>query len=109
MVSTVSRRQLGERAFYCLCASAIIIPLGVLVLLLWDIGVDAIPRLSFEFLTSYPSRKAELAGVLPAIVGSLYLILLTSVIALPLGVGAALYLEEYAKKGRLASLIEINI
>jgi phosphate transport system permease protein len=71
--------------------------------------VDAIPRLDFEFLTSYPSRKAEIAGIFPAIVGSLYLIILTSAIALPLGVGAALYLEEYAKKGGLASLIEINI
>ncbi len=108
-MSTVKRRRLGERAFFALCASAIIIPLGVLFVLLWDVGVDAIPRLDVDFLTSYPSRKAELAGILPAIVGSLYLIILTALIALPLGVGAALYLEEYAKKGRLASLIEINI
>ncbi len=108
-MSTVNRRILGERAFFVWCASAIIIPLGVLFVLLWDVGVDALPRLSIDFLTSYPSRKAELAGVLPAIVGSLYLIVLTALIALPLGVGAALYLEEYAKKGKLASLIEINI
>ena len=109
MSKTISRRVLAERAFYLLCASAIAIPLGVLFVLLWDVGVDAIPRLSLDFLTSYPSRKAEQAGILPAIVGSLFLILLTAIIALPLGVGAALYLEEYAKKGRLSSLIEINI
>ena len=102
-------RQIAERAFYVLCASAIFIPLSVLFALLWDIGADAIPRLDWSFLSSYPSRKAHLAGVLPAIVGSLYLITLTAIIALPLGVGAALYLEEYAKKGRLSSIIEINI
>jgi len=108
-VNSISHRQLLERAFFVLCASAIIIPLGVLVALLWDVGVDAIPRLDLDFLTAYPSRKADQAGILPAVVGSLYLIVLTSAIALPLGVGAALYLEEYAKKGRLSSLIEINI
>ena len=57
----------------------------------------------------FPSRKAELAGILPAAVGTLYLIVLTALIALPVGVGAAIYLEEYGKKSRLATLIEINI
>lgn len=108
-MNSARRRQIAERAFFVLCASAIFIPLSVLFALLWDIGADAIPRLDWDFLTSYPSRKAHLAGVLPAIVGSLYLITLTAIIALPLGVGAALYLEEYAKKGRLSSIIEINI
>jgi phosphate transport system permease protein len=108
-MSTISRRKVVERCFFALCASAIIIPLGMLFLLLWDVGRDALPRLDWQFLTSFPSRKAEQAGILPAVVGSLYLILLTTVIALPLGVGAAVYLEEYAKKGRLSSLIEINI
>lgn len=108
-MESVRRRQITERAFYILCASAIVIPLGVLFALLWDVGVEALPRIDWEFLTSYPSRKAHLAGVFPAIVGSLYLITLTAIIALPLGVGAALYLEEYSKKGRLSSIIEINI
>jgi len=108
-MSTVTRRKIAERSFFILCASAIVIPLGVLALLLWDVGRDAAPRIDVQFLTSFPSRKAALAGILPAIVGSLYLIVLTAAIALPIGVGAALYLEEYAKKGRLSSLIEINI
>jgi phosphate transport system permease protein len=108
-MESVRRRQITERAFYILCASAIVIPLGVLFALLWDVGVEALPRIDWEFLTSYPSRKAHLAGVFPAIVGGLYLITLTAIIALPLGVGAALYLEEYSKKGRLSSIIEINI
>lgn len=108
-MSTVSRRKVLERCFFVLCASAIVIPLGVLFLLLWDVGKNAVPRIDLQFLTSFPSRRAQNAGILPAVVGSLYLIILTALIALPLGVGAAIYLEEYAKKGRLASLIEINI
>ncbi len=108
-MSTVTRRKIAERTFFILCASAIVIPLAVLGLLLWDVGHDALPRINWQFLTSFPSRKAASAGILPAIVGSLYLIILTTAIALPLGVGAALYLEEYAKKGKLSSLIEINI
>jgi phosphate transport system permease protein len=71
--------------------------------------LDGLPRLGPDFLSSYPSRKAELAGILPSAVGTLYLVLLTAMIALPIGVGAAVYLEEYGKKSRLASLIEINI
>lgn len=98
-----------ERLFRWLCLVALVLPLAVLATLLIDIFMDAIPRLSWSFLTSYPSRKAEMAGILPAFVGTLYLMVLTAVIAIPLGVGAALYLEEYAKPGRLTSFIEINI
>jgi len=102
-------RQLAERSFYLLCVSAIALPLLLLMVLLWDTASDALPRLSWDFITSYPSRKAEIAGIFPAVVGSIYLIILTAAIALPVGVGAALYLEEYSKKGKLASIIEINI
>lgn len=106
---SVRARRLRERAFYGMCASAIAIPLLILVALLWDVAVDSAGRIDWQFITSYPSRYAALAGIFPAIVGSVYMIILTSVVALPVGVGAALYLEEYAKKGRLSSLIEINI
>jgi phosphate transport system permease protein len=71
--------------------------------------IDSSGRLGLDFLSSYPSRKPEQAGVLPGLVGSIYLILLTAAMALPIGVGAALYLEEYGKKGRLSNLIEVNI
>ena len=58
---------------------------------------------------STQTRRAERAGILPALVGSIYVIALTAAIAIPLGVGAAIYLEEYGTRGRLARLIEINI
>jgi phosphate transport system permease protein len=101
--------HLLERLFIGLCLLAVLLPLGLLVLLLGAVATDAVDRLSWDFLISYPSRRAELAGILPALVGSSYLISLTAALALPVGVGAAVYLEEYAKRGRLAGWIEINI
>jgi len=98
-----------ERAFTLLCLFAVGLPLLVLLVLLVDVAVDAAGRLSWDFLFSYPSRHAEQAGILPALVGSLYLIALTGVVALPLGVAAAVWLEEYTRKGWLSSLVETNI
>ncbi len=77
--------------------------------LLFDVAHDGVGRLSWQFLTSYPSRRAENAGILPALAGSIFVISLTALIAMPLGVGAAIYLEEYGGRGRIARLIEINI
>ena len=98
-----------ERIFIGLCLVAVFLPLGVLAVLVGDVLVDALGRLSWDFLTGYPSRRASGAGIFPALVGSLYLIGLTAAIALPVGAGAAIYLEEYGKRGRLAELIEVNI
>lgn len=103
------RAKLYEKAFVALCIGAVLLPAMMLLMLLARLMVDGLPRLSLDFFTSYPSRKAELAGILPSAVGTLYLMLLTAAIALPLGVGAAIYLEEYGKRSRLATLIEINI
>jgi phosphate transport system permease protein len=83
--------------------------LAALGALLWDVWKDGAGRLSWTFLTSYPSRIPERAGILPALVGSIYLIGLTALLGVPIGVGAALYLEEYGGRSRLARLIEINI
>jgi phosphate transport system permease protein len=98
-----------ERIFVALCLVAVFLPLGLLAVLVGDVLLDALGRLSWDFVTGYPSRRAAHAGILPALVGSLYLIGLTAVIALPVGVGAAIYLEEYGTRRRLAALIEINI
>jgi phosphate transport system permease protein len=104
-----SGSNLAERAFVWLCLLAVFLPLGLLLLLVGDVVLDAVGRMSFGFLAGYPSRHAEKAGILPALAGSLFLIALTAVLALPAGVGAAIYLEEYGKRSRLAGLIEINI
>ena len=99
----------SERVFRVICGLALALPLLVLCVLFVDAIADGWPRLSWEFITSYPSRHPEIAGILPALVGSAYLMGLTAAIAIPLGVGAALYLEEYARPSRVTSLIELNI
>lgn len=102
-------RFTAEHAFRALCLAALALPLLLLAVLFADALRDALPRLNWDFLTSYPSRRAAAAGVLPALVGTAYLMALTAVIAIPIGVGAAIFLEEYARPGRLTGLIEINI
>ena len=66
-------------------------------------------RINWDFLTSLPSRKPERAGIFTAIIGTLDLMLLTILFAIPVGVGAGIYLEEYAKKSKFSSILEINI
>lgn len=109
MSHSTLRRKLAERSFIGLCIAAVALPLIILIVLMVDVGIDSIDRLNWSFLSSYPSRKAEEAGILPGLVGSVYLIALIAAMALPIGVGAAVYLEEYAKRGWLANLIEINL
>jgi phosphate transport system permease protein len=103
------RSKLPERAFYGLALGAVVLPLLVLAALLFGVLQNASERLSWDFISSFPSRRPELAGILPGLVGSLYLMLLTAVIALPIGVGAAIYLEEYGGRSRLARFVELNI
>lgn len=98
-----------EKAFEWACLVAVLLPLGVLAVLIGSVVVDAIDRIGWDFLTGYPSRRAGRAGILPALAGSVFLIVLTAIVALPTGIGAAIYLEEYGKRSRLAGLIEINI
>lgn len=102
-------RQFGDRLLGALGLLVMLLVLLALAALIIDIAGDGFGRLSWQFLSSYPSRRASEAGILPALVGSVYVIAITGIIAVPLGVGAAIYLEEYEAKGRLARLIEINI
>jgi phosphate transport system permease protein len=71
--------------------------------------LEGAPRLSWDFFTSFPSRKPEQAGILSAWVGSTLVMLVTACTAVPLGVGAGVYLEEYAPKNWMTDLIEINV
>jgi len=89
--------------------AAVALPLLMLTELMIDLVGDALGRLDWEFVTGLPSRHADRAGILPALVGSLYLVGLTALFALPLGIGAAIYLEEYGGRSRFASMVEVNI
>lgn len=103
------RRKLLDQLFKLLFVTAIILAVGVLVTLLVDIWGDGAQHLSWAFLTNAPSRFWQKAGILPALIGSFYVILLTALFALPLGIATAVYLEFYAPKGRLSDLIQLNI
>jgi phosphate transport system permease protein len=81
----------------------------VLIAALFDLIIDGAPRLSWDFLTSFPSRRAGQAGILSAWIGSALVMLVTIIAAVPIGIGAAVYLEEYAKKNWFTDLIEINV
>jgi phosphate transport system permease protein len=108
-VNSDRRSRFSEHLFYVVALSAVLLPLLVLLVLLWGVAASGSERLSWDFITSFPSRKPQLAGILPGLLGSFYLMLLTGLIALPLGVGAAIHLEEYSKRSWLTRLIEINI
>ena len=82
---------------------------AALGLLLYTVLIDGIGGLSWDFLTSFPSRKPELAGVKAALLGTLWVMAFTAMFSVPIGVGAAIYLEEFAPKNWLTRVIEINI
>jgi len=81
----------------------------VLFTLIIDLFMDGFPRLSWQFLMSYPSRFPERAGILSAWVGTTLVMMVTASTAVPLGMAAGIYLEEYGKKNWLTDLIEINM
>ena len=74
-----------------------------------DMALKGVPRLDWNFFTSFPSRRASQAGILSAWVGSTLVMLVTALVAVPLGVASGIYLEEYARKSWMTDLIEINI
>jgi phosphate transport system permease protein len=84
---------------------------GILTLLalFTQMAIDGLPRLSADFFTSFASRRAGSAGILSAWVGSLLVMLVTAMFAIPVGIAGAIYLEEYARKNWFTDLIEINI
>jgi phosphate transport system permease protein len=102
-------RHVADRLLNVFGLLVMLLALASLAALLIDVTRDGIDRLSWQFLTSYPSRRAENAGILPALAGSLFVIGLTALLAIPFGVAAAIHLEEYEQQGRLSRIIEINI
>jgi phosphate transport system permease protein len=98
-----------DRLFQAAALATLVVALGALAALVLDVLAAGLPRLDWQFLTSLPSRRPETAGVYHALAGSIWVIALTGLIALPVGVAAAIYLEEYGTRSRLARFIEINI
>jgi phosphate transport system permease protein len=106
---TLAWRRFADVAFEVIALVVLLVALAALGALIWDIVSDGAARLSLDFITSFPSRRASQAGIWPALVGSIFIILVTTVLAVPVGVAAAIYLEEYGGRSLGARLIELNI
>jgi len=89
--------------------TALMIAILTFIALFGSMVIDGMPRLTWEFFTSFPSRKPEAAGILSAWVGTTLIMLVTAAAAVPLGVAAGVYLEEYAPKNLITEIIEINV
>ena len=106
---TLAWRRFADVAFQVIALIVLLVALGALGALIWDIVSDGAARLSLDFITGFPSRRASQAGIWPALVGSIFIILVTTVLAVPVGVAAAISLEEYGGRSLGARLIELNI
>lgn len=102
-------RAAKERAFRVLCFASAVLGVVLLVALLYGIVRDGAGRLNWDFVQSFPSRIPGRAGIKAALVGTLWLIGLTALFSVPVGVAAAIYLEEFAKKNRINAFIQLNI
>ena len=96
-------------AFRWITAAGALLGIVLLALLLTDVARDGTRLLSWDFLNAFPSRFPEQAGFKAALWGSIWVIGFTALFSFPIGVGAALYLEEYSGRGRLTRLIQLNI
>jgi phosphate transport system permease protein len=103
-----ARHRRGD-LYRWLCFAAAAVGVITLAALLLDVLHDGLSRLSPQFLSSFPSRRPDEAGIKAALWGSIWMISLTALMAFPLGVGAAVYLEEYASNNWLNRLLEVNI
>jgi phosphate transport system permease protein len=104
-----SRRAVYGRLFEWLCVASTAIGVVVLGVLLVDVLVRGLPTLNLNFLTSFPSRFPAQAGIKAALVGSLWLIAITAAVAIPMGVAAAVWLEEYPSRSWVTRVVEVNI
>ena len=105
----VAQRHRKGKVFAAVAFGATLFGVLMLAVLLFDLISDGVGGVSWDFITSFPSRLAERAGVWPALVGSVWILGVTAAIAFPLGVGTAIWLEEYAPNNRLRRIIQLNI
>ncbi|MCP4802312.1 MAG: phosphate ABC transporter permease PstA [Bacteroidetes bacterium] len=108
-MNNIKKNRFYDQVFKVWGIACTLFGLILLTIFIGDILIDGIMRIDWSFITSLPSRKAEKAGIYTALMGSLWILFLTTLIAFPVGVAAGVYLEEYGKKSKLSALLEINI
>jgi phosphate transport system permease protein len=108
-VRSIAWRRRLDVLFQAVALVVLLLTLGSLAALIGDVWSDGAGRLSWDFLTGFPSRRAAQAGIWHALTGSIAIIIVTAALAVPIGVAAAIYLEEYGSRSLTARLIELNI
>ena len=103
------KRKIIDFLFAFSALLSLIFALATLTALVADLAMTGVPRINFDFFTNFPSRFPEKAGILSAWVGTLCVMTTTALCAIPVGIAAGVYLEEYAPKNWLTSLVELNI
>jgi len=98
-----------EQGFRLLALLAVLTGIIVLLVLFYDLAQRGLPQLNWQFLVSFSSRQPEQSGILAPLAGTLWLVLLTAILIVPIGIGAAIYLEEYYPDNWINRVIEINI
>ncbi|HZN41127.1 MAG TPA: phosphate ABC transporter permease PstA [Planctomycetota bacterium] len=106
---TVALRVRQDRWFQVFGVTCTLLGVATLCALLGNLLLDGLGRIDWGFLSSFPSRFASKAGILAPLVGTLLVMLVTAAVAVPLGIAAGVYLEEYAPKNRITAIVEVNI
>ncbi len=109
MRAMIARRKRWDVIFAVVGLLSMLCGVVALVALIGSMAMEGVPRLSWDFFSSFPSRHADKAGILSAWVGTTLVMLVTALTAVPLGIAAGVYLEEYAAKNWITDLIEINV
>ena len=107
--SRIAWRRRLDVLFQVVALLVLVVALICLGTLLWDVISDGSGRLSWQFITGFSSRRASQAGIWHALTGSIFVIVVTAALAVPVGVAAAIYLEEYGGRSLVARIIELNI
>ncbi|EIA25358.1 Phosphate ABC transporter, inner membrane subunit PstA, partial [Candidatus Arthromitus sp. SFB-2] len=107
--NNLKKREAKDKMLKTVTLIATGIGIFFLIALLVQIFSNGLKNLNWEFITNFPSSRPLKAGIAPAIVGSIYILVLTAVISIPFGIGTAIYLELYAKPSKITNFIKLNI
>ena len=108
-MNNLQKNKIKDKLFKFWGIFCTLIGLILLTVFIGDILIDGLGRIDWSFITNLPSRKAEKSGIFTALMGSIWILILTAFIAFPLGVAAGIYLEEYGHKNKFSGLLEVNI
>ena len=108
-MSRIIINRLKDKSFSVIGIASTLVGLILLAIFIGGIVIDGIQRIDWTFLTSLPSRRPERAGIYTAMMGTVWILFITTIISFPIGVAAGVYLEEYSSKGRFSRILEINI